>query len=158
MAERIFPATTDAHYQAAHTLFVEYAGQLGHDLCFQHFSDELQNLPAMYGPPRGRLLLAEDVGAWLGCVATRPRGEDVCEMKRLFVRPAYRRTGLGRRLALEIIGAARELGFRAMQLDTLRNMTVARTLYESLGFREVPAYYHNPIPGAVYYELRLTPP
>lgn len=151
----IFQAANDEHYAAAHTLFSEYAEQLGHDLRFQHFSDELADLPGMYGPPTGRLLLAADGPVYVGCVGLRRRERSVCEMKRLYIRPACRGAGLGRRLAEQVIRAAREMGYTRMQLDTLGDMTAARTLYESLGFRETSPYYHNPIPNAVYYELTL---
>jgi ribosomal protein S18 acetylase RimI-like enzyme len=152
---RIIEVQTPEHYAAARELFVEYAAQLGHDLCFQDFAAELADLPGTYAPPASAVLLAEEAGAWLGCVALRSRGPDICEMKRLYVRPALRRTGLGRRLAQAIIERARQAGYARMRLDTLGSMTIARTLYESLGFRVVPAYYDNPIAGVVFYELQI---
>lgn len=152
---QIREASSPADYAVAHTLFLEYAAQLGHDLCFQHFEQELADLAGTYAPPRGRILLAADEGLHAGCVALRERGGDICEMKRLFVRPEYRQGGLGRRLCEEIIARARQVGYGRMRLDTLREMTSARALYISLGFEETTAYYDNPIPGAVYYELRL---
>jgi GNAT superfamily N-acetyltransferase len=157
MGISILEATTAEHLAAARALFIEYARQLGHDLGFQHFDEELESLPAGYAAPTGCLLLAQDGAAWPGCVAVRRLGSsrERCEMKRLYVRPSHRRTGLGRRLAEAVIERARQLGYTVMVLDTLRGMTPARTLYESLGFRETAAYYDNPLEGVVYYELRL---
>jgi putative acetyltransferase len=152
---RIFQAETSEHYLAARGLFEEYAAELGHDLEFQHFSQELESLPGAYVPPRGRLLLATHDDAPAGCVALREQDATTCEMKRMYVRPDFRRQGIGRRLAVEIIAAARRIGYQRMRLDTLRPMSIPRALYRSLGFREVPAYYENPIPGAVFLELDL---
>ena len=140
----------------ARQLFVEYAEQLGHDLCFQGFAGELEALPGKYAPPTGCLLLAREAGEWVGCVALRRSiDQDVCEMKRLYVRDAYRSRGLGRRLAGAIIDAARGLGYKKMVLDTLSSMAIPRTLYRSLGFTGIEPYYANPIPGAVYLGLEL---
>lgn len=156
---QIAPADGTEQYAAARELFVEYARELGHDLCFQRFSEELEDLPGMYRPPGGCLLLATDGAEWAGCVAVRgfQGSAAICEMKRLYVRPGYRRQGLGQRLADEIIRAARAGGYQRMVLDTLAEMKLARALYVSLGFRETDAYYHNPLESVVYYELELTP-
>lgn len=137
-------------------LFREYAAGLGHDLCFQSFDRELAELPGRYAPPGGVLLIAVDAGRDAGCVGLRDLGQGICEMKRLYVRPKYRRSGLGRRLCAELIARARRAEYQAMRLDTLASMTPAITLYRQLGFRSIPAYYDNPIPGAVYLELALT--
>src|SRR5262245_17021869 len=120
--------------ESARTLFREYQQSIGVDLCFQNFETELQMLPGDYARPRGRLLLAMDGDVVAGCVAMRPVTDDTCEMKRLYVRPDYRATGLGRQLAERIISEAGLAGYRSMYLDTLPIMQSAQRLYESLGF------------------------
>jgi putative acetyltransferase len=139
----------------ARELFREYAASLDFDLEFQGFRQELATLPGSYAPPEGRLLLAWEGKEPAGCVALRPIGLGICEMKRLYVRPPYRGTGLGRRLAERIIQEARDTGYVTMRLDTLPAMTGARLLYQSLGFRPIPPYRPNPIDGAVFLELTL---
>jgi ribosomal protein S18 acetylase RimI-like enzyme len=139
----------------AHALLEEYAGSLGVDLCFQDFHRELAGLPGEYAPPRGAFLLATHEGAIAGCVALRPLAGDGCEMKRLFVRPAFRGLGLGRSLARAILGEARRLGYRWIRLDTLPSMTEAIALYRALGFREIAPYRDNPVPGALFMEAAL---
>jgi ribosomal protein S18 acetylase RimI-like enzyme len=151
----IVEARTDSDYAAARVLFVEYAEQLGVDLCFQNFSDELDHLREMYGPPMGCLLLGREDDRAFACVGVRRRSDDVCEMKRLYVRAGQRRGGLGRQLAAASVAAARALGYRRMVLDTLASMTPALNLYASLGFRRTGAYYPNPLPDVVYLELEL---
>ena len=131
-------------------LFREYASSLGVDLSFQHFEEELAALPGDYAPPRGRLLLTCD-----GCVALRPLSSDVCEMKRLYVRPDARGTGVGRALVQRVIDEARSIGYRAMRLDTLPSMTAAAAMYRAFGFREIDAYRFNPVEGTKYFELEL---
>jgi len=145
-------------YAVARTLFREYAAQLGHDLCFQRFDEELASLPGAYAPPGGCLLLARDHDQWVGCVALRAISDTVCEMKRLYVRPSCRGRGLGRQLAEAVVQRAKTIGYQRMRLDTLESMTEARTLYQSLGFRETESYYYNPIGGVVFYALDLTRP
>ena len=136
-------------------LFREYARSIEIDLCFQNFEQELAELPGKYAPPEGRLLVAKAEQEIAGCVALRPAGDGICEMKRLYVRPTFRGRGLGRELANTSITAARQIGYGRMRLDTLASMTEAIALYESLGFRRIEAYYHNPSPKAVFMELHL---
>ena len=135
-------------------IFREYAAGLGVDLCFQQFEQELAGLPGEYAAPRGTLLLARVDGELAGCCALRPLDTsdypNASEMKRLYVRPAFRGTGLGRHLAEAALDAARQGGYACVLLDTLSDMEAARALYEDLGFEEIPPYYHNPIPGAHY--------
>jgi carbonic anhydrase len=151
----ITQAESRGQIETAQILFREYAEWLGVDLRFQGFEEELACLPGKYAPPQGRLylgVLGEDT---VGCVALRPFVEGICEMKRLFIRESWRQRGAGKHLAEAVIAAAREIGYRSMVLDTLAHMSPAITLYRSLGFREIPAYYDNPIPGATYFELQL---
>lgn len=136
-------------------LFVEYAAGTGLDFCFQKFDQELATLPGRYAPPTGRLLIATDAGIAAGCVALRQLEVNICEMKRLYVRPGFRAQGLGRRLAAAVITSAREAGYKRMRLDTLASMKTAVTLYESLGFQRIAAYYDNPVADVVYLELVL---
>jgi ribosomal protein S18 acetylase RimI-like enzyme len=136
-------------------LFVEYAASLGIDLCFQDFDAELASLPGKYAPPDGALILARADDKVAGCVALRRIDDSTCEMKRLYLRDAYRSLGLGRMLVEGIIVAARARGFRAMRLDTLASMVSAQKLYASFGFYHIAPYVYNPVEGARYMELTL---
>jgi ribosomal protein S18 acetylase RimI-like enzyme len=139
----------------ARQLFEEYAESIGVDLCFQNFDRELETLNQMYAPPRGYLLLARRDGATVGCIALRPFKDEVCEMKRLYIRPLARGKRIGVDLARIVVARARESGYKRMVLDTLESMEPARRIYRSLGFRWTGPYYENPIESAVYMELDL---
>jgi len=150
------PAESPPQVEQARELFLEYAHSLGFSLCFQNFDQELAGLPGSYASPEGRLLLAEYEGQLAGCIALHRLEEQVCEMKRLYVRPQFRGRGLGGALAERVIAEARSLGYRHMRLDTVEPlMQDAIRLYRRLGFREIPPYCRNPIEGALYMELRL---
>lgn len=153
---RIFDANTADDVQRARTLFEEYASGLGFSLCFQSFDQELANLPGDYAPPDGRLLLAAEGDELAGCIAMRKLEPHVCEMKRLYLRPAYRGRGLGRTLVHSIIDEARKLGYTLMRLDTVPGrMDEAIALYRSIGFIEIGPYCKNPVEGAKFMELDL---
>jgi len=170
----LVPAYADVFLPYVRELFREYSASIEVDLCFQNFEQELADLPGRYAPPTGRLLLAKVGGEIAGCIALRPivggcgsacgdadglpphvGNENVCEMKRLYVRPPFRGQGIGRVLAREVIAAARKIGYTHMRLDTLGSMKEAIALYESLGFRRIAPYYHNPSACAVFMELAL---
>ena len=153
----IRPAGSSADIAAVRTLFQEYADSLGIDLCFQDFETELRTLPGAYAPPFGGLLLAERGVEAVGCVALRPlEPPTIAELKRLYVRPAARGTGLGKTLTEAALVLARQAGYAHIRLDTLPSMAAAQTLYRRLGFREVAPYRVNPIVGALYMECDLS--
>lgn len=137
------------------SLFLEYGRSLNFSLCFQGFEQELAGLPGCYASPKGRILLAIDGADAAGVVALRPLDHGICEMKRLYVRPAWRGYDIGRRLARAIIEEGRALGYRAMRLDTHESMQAAIALYRALGFREIAPYYGNPMEEFRYYERAL---
>jgi len=152
---RIVQAETGEALQSVRLLFEEYAASLHFDLGFQNFGDELKHLPADYAPPDGRLLLAIYKDQAAGCVALRKLEESICEMKRLYVRPQLQNLKIGKSLAAAVIEEAGKIGYSRMRLDTVPSMARARTLYESLGFKEIPPYRYNPITGTVFMELIL---
>jgi ribosomal protein S18 acetylase RimI-like enzyme len=147
---------TSAQIAQARELFLEYAQSLGFSLCFQNFDKELAGLPGDYAPPEGRLLLAEYEGQLAACVALHKLEPDICEMKRLYLRPQFRGKGLGRILAERIMTEARQIGYSLMRLDTVEPvMKDAVVMYRKLGFKEIAPYRENPIAGAMYMELEL---
>jgi ribosomal protein S18 acetylase RimI-like enzyme len=156
---RLVVADTPPLVEAVREIFVEYARSLPIDLCFQNFDAELDGLPGEYRAPDGQLLLARVDGEVAACGAMRGLRDvdyaNACEMKRLFVRPAFRRFGLGRALAQALLEEARRAGYSVMLLDTLDDMEAARGLYATLGFESIPPYYFNPIPGAHYLKADL---
>jgi putative acetyltransferase len=140
----------------ARELFLEYAQSLGFSLCFQNFDKELAELPGDYAPPRGRLLLGEFEGELAACVAMHKLDANICEMKRLYLRPKFRGKGLGRVLAEAIMAEARKQGYKSMRLDTVEPvMKDAVAMYRRLGFREIAPYRANPMPGTLYMEVGL---
>jgi ribosomal protein S18 acetylase RimI-like enzyme len=138
-------------------LFQEYAASIGVDLCFQGFAQEVASLPGSYARPAGRLLLARHESEPAGCVALRALESGICEMKRLYVRPQFRGSGLGRLLITRVIQEATEAGYRQMLLDSLPSMQAAIGLYRQLGFRDRSPYGGNPVAGAVFLQLPLEP-
>jgi len=152
----LIQAMTDEQIEAARELFKEYAAGLAIDMCFQSFDHELQTLPGKYATPDGRLLLAYDNEELIGCIALRKLDERTCEMKRLFLRPGSRGKGYGRKMINELVEQARMIGYVRMRLDTLPGkMDAAISLYRELGFEDIPAYYDNPLEGAMYLERTL---
>jgi putative acetyltransferase len=150
------PAESPAQIAQVRELFLEYEQSLGVKLCFQNFEQEVAGLPGHYTPPDGRLLLAEYKEQLAGCVALHQWQGEICEMKRLYLRPSFRGKGLGRMIAEKIVAEARNIGYRRMRLDTIEPiMKDAVEMYRKLGFREIASYRPNPIAGAMYMELEL---
>ncbi|MFW6196352.1 MAG: GNAT family N-acetyltransferase [Thermoplasmatota archaeon] len=154
MAIEIVESYDEQDISEIRDIFIEYRKDLGLDLSFQEFQDELEELPGEYSPPEGSILMAKD-DETVGCVALRKINEDTCEMKRLYVKPDYRGKGLGKKLALTIIDMAREKGYDKMKLDTLTTLKKANELYHSIGFEECEPYRYNPLDDALYMELEL---
>jgi putative acetyltransferase len=146
---------SDEHRIEVRHLFQEYTASLGFDLDFQEYEKELADLPGAYALPHGRLYLARFDGNSAGCVALRRLEGAICEMKRMYVKPAFRGKGIGRVMAEKVISDARYMGYTRMRLDTIDTMKAAIALYDSLGFKPIPPYRHNPIKGASYMELLL---
>jgi putative acetyltransferase len=155
MPIRITEARWPDDHAIVEALFREYVASLAEDISFQNVDDELGTLPGKYARPTGVVLIARDGAQAAGAVAYRMVEPGVCEMKRLYVRPAFRGLGLGRELANELIEDARAQGYRTMLLDTLASMNSARALYRDLGFEPVAPYYDNPLPGVMYMALEL---
>ena len=153
---RIVQVNTDQEIQQARELFQEYEAAMGTTPCFQNFAQELAGLPGDYAPPSGRLLLATEDDRLAGCIALRRLGPDACEMKRLFVRPPFRGSGLGRRLVDAVVEEARKTGYTRLRLETLPGkMDSAISLYQSFGFTEIPPYTENPVEATKFMELNL---
>jgi len=153
---KIVPATATQDLEDVRILFGEYSGLVAEALCFQNFDQELEALPGEYVPPGGALLIARDKDAAAGCVALRKLDASTGEMKRMYVRDAYRGSGLGRRLAAAIIEEAKKRKYRRVVLDTLPKLAPAIALYRDIGFRETGPYLPNPTPGAICFELKLS--
>ncbi len=156
MSETVIRRAVSAEeVETVRALFREYEKNIGISLCFQNFTEEVATLPGAYAPPDGRLLLAFVGTDVAGCVALRKIGEGVAEMKRLYVRPAYRGTGLGRKLAEVVLDEAMAIGYRALRLDTLATMKEAQALYLSMGFTDIPDYNEHPVEGTRFMEKRF---
>ncbi len=153
----VVQASRPEQIEEARRLFLEYGESLGFSLCFQSFDKELAGLPGDYAPPSGCLMLAYDGEKVVGCVALHACGTpEICEMKRLYVRPEARGTGAGRVLLDAVIAEARAIGYRKMRLDTVEPvMKTAVAMYRRYGFREILPYRENPMPGTLYLELEL---
>jgi ribosomal protein S18 acetylase RimI-like enzyme len=156
---RFITPNSPQEFDALRSIFQDYANEIKIDLCFQGFAAELAALPGDYAPPRGTLLMALADQALAGCCALRPLDAvdypNACEMKRLYVRQAYRSTGIGRRLVEAMLEFASLAAYDCVLLDTLDDMESARALYQDLGFEEIPPYYHNPVAGAHYLMAKL---
>jgi ribosomal protein S18 acetylase RimI-like enzyme len=151
----IINAVSKKEIQKVRELFYEYAQSLGFNLDFQDFQKELDNLPGDYKEPTGKLFLANYGSKLVGCIALRKISINICEMKRLYVKPSFRHKGIGKALANHIIRYAREFGYKIMRLDTINSMIEANWLYKKLGFKEISPYRYNPIKGATFFELLL---
>jgi putative acetyltransferase len=153
--DTVRPARLPDEVPAVRALFEEYAAGLGVDLCFQNFAAELAGLPGAYAPPAGRLIVADVDGELVGCVALRPQATGVCELKRLYVKPAYRGRGLGRRLLEALLAEAVTAGYREAVFDTLESMTEALALYRTFGFAETDPYNEHPVEGTLWFRKTL---
>ncbi|MFX1500161.1 MAG: GNAT family N-acetyltransferase [Promethearchaeota archaeon] len=141
--------------QKIQELFLEYANYLNINLDFQNFDEELRTLPGNYAPPEGCLLLAYYENRLAGCVGLRKFKNDICELKRLYIRSDFRKKKIGKTLSEAIILKAKEIGYRLIRLDTLSFMKEAINLYLSLGFKIIPPYRYNPFEDAIFFELQL---
>jgi len=153
---KLIQTTKWEQIEAARELFNEYATELAINMCFQNFDEELRTLPGKYAPPDGRLLLAYTDKELAGCIALRKLDDRTCEMKRLFIRPKFRGKGYGRKMIDSLIEQARDIGYERMWLDSLPGkMDAAIALYRQLGFKDIPAYYDNPLESVIYLERKL---
>ena len=152
---KIIVANTNEHYDVAIQLFKEYATWLNIDLCFQNFDEELLQLQEMYAPPLGIILLSQNEVEFTGCVAVRNKGENIAELKRMYVKPAARKLGIAKQLLEQAIPFAKNAGYKKIRLDTLATMTPAINLYKQFGFYEIEPYYFNPENNAVFFEKLL---
>ena len=149
-------AETPAALQAGKMLFLEYAQSLNIDLSFQNFENELKQMEPMYSKPDGALVLVYKDGEAIGCAGVRRIDETTAELKRMFVRPEFRKNGVGRRLLFYCLDVASALGYQKIRLDTLESMKAAQQLYRSAGFLEIEAYNFHPVPGTIYMEKRIS--
>ena len=152
----IVPAVAPQDLEDVRILFGEYSGLVAEALCFQNFDEELEALPGQYAAPQGALLIARDGDRAAGCVALRQLDAATGEMKRMYVREAYRGSGLGRRLAVAVIAEARKRNYKRVVLDTLPKLSSAIALYRDLGFRDIGPYLASPTPGAICFELKVS--
>ena len=141
---------------AVRELFREYEKELDEDICFQSFEEELKDPLRKYGPPSGDLMLAYWEDEVAGCIAlTKMKDESACEMKRLFVRPHFRKNKIGKILVEDLLTSAKEKNYRIMRLDTFDKLQPAIHLYRQYGFQNISAYYDNPLTGVVYMQKEL---
>ena len=152
---KLITVATEDEYKAAATLFLEYAAWLKIDLCFQGFEEELAHLNEMYSAPSGVIFLSKKEDIFTGCVAVRKKENDVAELKRMYIKPAYRKAGLGSELLQNALDAATKMGYKKIRLDTLSHMTDAISLYTKNGFYEIEPYYFNPEKNALFFEKEL---
>ncbi len=145
----------EEEFIAAAKLFEEYAAWLKVDLSFQRFDEELQNLKIMYASPLGGIILCKQNSEYIGCIAVRPQEENIAELKRMYIKPGYRKKGIGNELLKQSLHLAIQAGYKKIRLDTLNTMTPAMNLYQANGFYTIPAYYYNPEQTAVYFEKEL---
>ncbi len=152
---KYYQASTEQDYVDAQTLFKEYAAAINIDLTFQKFEEELTSLQSMYAFPKGGIILVKEVETPVGCVAIRKISDAIGELKRMYVKPGNQKKGIGRELLFQAVELAKGCSYQLLRLDTLNYMDAAIQLYKSAGFYEIPAYYPNPIPTAIYFEKKL---
>ena len=151
----IIIANTESDYTEASMLFKEYAAWLNIDLGFQNFDEELLQLKEMYFHPNGAIILSKNENIFTGCIAVRKKENDIAELKRMFIKPAYRKKGMGALLLQKALAIAKDLQYKKIRLDTLDTMTPAINLYKRYGFYEIEPYYFNPEKNAIFFEKIL---